>query len=177
MFCEGKTGLFARNAKLPSELGSGESCSVVTSPGAMTNVPEVMTSGLPEPAKACPSASIAAQSRCVILAGSAKSPPKAMWMTPSATWAALPRASRSSSEPRRTPAPSSSRRAADLSDRARPVTVWPAEISSATIAGPVSPEPPVTKRCTLVSPGSKTLGLRYRRQVQGFLSRCSCTAA
>jgi hypothetical protein len=31
------------------------------------------------------------------------------------------------------------------------VTVWPAAMSSATMAGPVSPEPPVTKTCMLVS--------------------------
>ncbi|SUA44700.1 Uncharacterised protein [Nocardia africana] len=57
--------------KAATESGSGASCSVLTCPALVTKVPEVLTSGLPEPASGCPSASIAAQSRRMRSSGSA----------------------------------------------------------------------------------------------------------
>ena len=48
----------------------------------MTRVPEVLTNGLPDPASAWPSVSIVVRSRLIRSSGSAKLPPKAMWMTP-----------------------------------------------------------------------------------------------
>ena len=66
-------------------------------------------------------------------------------MTPSADAAASRRMSGSVSEPRTTEAPSASTFAADASDRASPVTVWPAAISSGMTAEPIQPEAPVTK--------------------------------
>ncbi len=131
----------------PSDCESGSSCSVATVPASITSVPDVTTNGLFELASACPMASIAVQSRFVIPAGSEKSPPKAMWMTPSVSRAPSASTSRSSSEPRSVFAPSSWRRTADRSERAKPVTVCPWAMSSEMMAGPVCPEPPVTKIC------------------------------
>ncbi len=47
--------------------------------------------------------------------------------------------------PRRTVAPSADRAAADVSDRARPVTSCPAATSSGMMYEPAWPVPPVTK--------------------------------
>lgn len=71
--------------KAATESGSGPSCSAATRPALITSVPDVLTNGLPDPASAWPSASIAARSRRMRPSGSAKSPPKAMCTTPSAS--------------------------------------------------------------------------------------------
>src|SRR6266702_6566876 len=68
-------------------------------------------------------------------------------MTPSDSAAAAFSTSRSARSPRRTLAPSADTAAADSSDRARPVTSWPAAISSGMTYEPAWPEGPVTKTC------------------------------
>jgi hypothetical protein len=111
------------------------------------------TSGFPVPASASPYASMIWSSA----AATASSPPEgsrsclcATWMTPSDSAAAALSPSRSEISPRRTLAPSADTAAADLSDLARPVTSWPAAMSSGMMYEPIWPVPPVTKTCMLV---------------------------
>jgi len=116
-------------------------------------VPEVVTSGLSVPTSASPRALLASTSRRVTLSGSLNLPPKAMCTAPSARDAPALRLSRSSIEPLRGVAPGASSRAAEMSERARPVTVWPDPTNSETMAGPVWPDPPVTNTCLQVRGG------------------------
>jgi hypothetical protein len=112
------------------------------------------TSGFPVPASASPYASVI----CSSAAATASIPPEgsrsclcATWMTPSESAAAALSPSRSEISPRRTLAPSADTAAADLSDRARAMTSWPAAMRSEMIYGPEWPVPPVTKTRILLS--------------------------
>src|SRR5580692_4772835 len=86
-------------------------------------------------------------------------------MTPSDSAAAALSPPRSARSPRRTLAPSADTAAADSFDRARPVTSWPAAISSGMTYEPAWPEGPVTKTCMvlfLVSDVMRKVALRVR---------------
>src|SRR6266849_4607805 len=134
----------------PAAVGSrpGASCSVPTRPGASTTVAEAMTNGRSEPVRASPSASTARRSAST---APRKSPERmrpalnARWITPSDAPAAPRRPPGSSRSPRCTRTPAPVRAAAEASERARPVTSWPAPMSSGTRAEPIQPDAPVTK--------------------------------
>src|SRR6266581_2976380 len=151
---EARGSLVTRNTDrgrgVPAAAGSrpGASCSVPARPGASTTVAEAMTNGRSEPVRASPSASTARRSAST---APWKSPERIMpalnarWITPSDAPAAPRRPSRSSRSPRCTRTPTSVRAAAEASERARPVTSWPAPMSSGTRAEPIQPDAPVTK--------------------------------
>ena len=161
----------------PAAAGSrpGASCSVPTRPGASTTVAEAMTSGRSEPVRASPSASTARRSAST---APWKSPERTMsalnarWITPSDAPAAPRRPPGSSRSPRCTRAPASVRAAAEASERARPVTSWPAPMSSGTRAEPIQPDAPVTKTrmpnlhvCR--SPSPQRMPRLYRAELAG----------
>src|SRR5277367_6051438 len=73
-------------------------------------------------------------------------------MTPSDMAAPLRRLSRSSRSPRWTCAPASTNDLAPASERDRPITLWPAPISSGMSAIPMKPVAPVTNTRMTISP-------------------------
>ena len=130
--------------------GPATMSSVPGRPGAIIasmSVPDAITNGLPDPARTSPIAWTAFRSAAPAAAKSPKSCLNARWMTPSASAAPARRLSMSSREPRRTRAPAAVRASAEASDLARPVTSWPAAMSSGTTADPTQPDAPVTKTC------------------------------
>ncbi|TYP90515.1 hypothetical protein BD833_101233 [Blastococcus xanthinilyticus] len=118
--------------------GSGASASLDTRPVVTTPAtPEAMTRGRSVPSSAPPSARTASRSVRAAAGKSVKSWMNAVWTTPSAAAAAARRPSRSSSAPRRAVAPTDSRAAAAVPERARPTTSCPAARHSATTADPM----------------------------------------
>ena len=128
-------------------------------------VPEVMTSGRPDPASAAPSASMARLSLSQFAANREKSWSKAVWITPSDTAAPLRRLSGSSRSPRCASAPAAASSRAPASERVSPSTWWPAPMSSATTAVPMKPVAPVTN--------TRMEGLRMLFRTQGSAGAAS----
>jgi len=118
--------------------------SVANSPGEIMATPEVTISGLFVPSMTSPIASMARASIWPFSTNFEKSWMKARWITPSASFAALFKLSRSVRSPRCTFAPSFVRISAFASLRARPVTSWPLASSSFVVAVPMKPAAPVT---------------------------------